>query len=447
MQRQQEEQIFLDMLPDLPDLQCAWALLLNCAVPRCNHFIRSLPPSVARGYADGHDHTIQTCFQALLGLAGELDGPEAARISQLSSLPLGLGGGGLRSATRTCTSAYWASWADALPMLRQRVPAHAWAVLQRLLGNDVFPAACLEEVRQCAQDLRDSGVVLPSWEDIWNGQKPQPPDEDDHEPGQWKHGWQYYASTQIETHFRGSVVLPSMSATARSLLRSQSGCCSGRHLTLSPVSPESTYSNEKFRALLLRRMRLPLQVAASRCNGNSCRACLDALGDHRAACSLAGRLVLRSSPVERMWARVCREGGARVQTNVFLRDLNLRGVEAQDGRRIEVIANGLPLYHGAQIAIDATIVSPVRADGLPIARSDENDGVALRNARAVKFRKYRDLVQGRRCRLLVAGVETGGRWDKEAHRFLVQLARPRRELPPQSSAQLWLMLGSDGGVA
>jgi len=198
-----------------------------------------------------------------------------------------------------------------------------------------------------------------------------------------------------------------------------------------PVSYEFTYSNERFRTLLLRRARQPLDVTSSRCNGPSCGANLDPHGDHRAACSRAGRLVRRAAPVERMWARVCREGGARVQTNAFLRDLNLPGVSAQDGRRIEVIANGLPLFNGAQIAIDATIVSPVRADGQPSGAAEHRDGAALRVARSRKERHYADLTRSRRCRLLVAAVEVGGRWDEGAYHFLVGLARAKARAAPQ----------------
>ena len=50
--------------------------------------------------------------------------------------------------------------------------------------------------------------------------------------------------------------------------------------------------------------------------------------------------------------------------NVFLRDLDLP-LGAMDQRLIEVIAEGLPVFHGAQLAIDATLVSPLRADGAP----------------------------------------------------------------------------------
>ena len=53
-------------------------------------------------------------------------------------------------------------------------------------------------------------------------------------------------------------------------------------------------------------------------------------------------------------ARVCREAGARVAENVLLQDMNLQGISAHDSRQIEVVANGLPLWHGAQLAVDAT---------------------------------------------------------------------------------------------
>ena len=45
-------------------------------------------------------------------------------------------------------------------------------------------------------------------------------------------------------------------------------------------------------------------------------------------------------------ARICREAGARVSAIVFLRDLDLP-IGAVD-----------PVFHGAQLAIDATLVSP-----------------------------------------------------------------------------------------
>ena len=47
-----------------------------------------------------------------------------------------------------------------------------------------------------------------------------------------------------------------------------------------------------------------------------------------------------------MLVRVCREGGARVRHNTFLRDMNV-GVRASDERRNEVLAQDLPCFGGA----------------------------------------------------------------------------------------------------
>ena len=65
--------------------------------------------------------------------------------------------------------------------------------------------------------------------------------------------------------------------------------------------------------LLLRRLRMPLQLAPRRC---SCRGQLDELGDHRAACATSGVLSTRAVPLEHAVARVCREAGARVARHV-----------------------------------------------------------------------------------------------------------------------------------
>ena len=73
-----------------------------------------------------------------------------------------------------------------------------------------------------------------------------------------------------------------------------------------------------------------------------------------------GVLGKRGFPLECAAAhQVCREAGARVTTNAFIRDLDLGEFNRLDGRRIEVIADGLVLWQGAQLAIDTTLVSPL----------------------------------------------------------------------------------------
>ena len=70
-----------------------------------------------------------------------------------------------------------------------------------------------------------------------------------------------------------------------------------------------------------------------------------------------GVLGTRGFPLECTAAQVCREAGGRVATNVLIRDLDLGEFNAFDNRRVEVIADGLTLWQGAQLAIDTTLVS------------------------------------------------------------------------------------------
>ena len=66
-----------------------------------------------------------------------------------------------------------------------------------------------------------------------------------------------------------------------------------------------------------------------------------------------------------------------------------------DERRIEVLVDGLPLFHGAQV--DTTLVSALR----------------------------------RRTRLVVLAAEVGGRWSQETAHFLLQLAKAKVHHEPK----------------
>ena len=133
-----------------------------------------------------------------------------------------------------------------------------------------------------------------------------------------------------------------------------------------------------------------------------------------------------------------------------LREMNLDEPIADD-RRIEVVANGLPFWHGAQLAVDCTLVSPLRRDGTARRHAEVTPGAALRAAQRRKRRYvYPELIRSQRCRLLVFGVEVGGRWSDKAVEFLRKLARARaREAPRQlqSSVAYALLYRWSGLVA
>ena len=120
---------------------------------------------------------------------------------------------------------------------------------------------------------------------------------------------------------------------------------------------------------------------------------------------------------------MCREAGGRVSTNVFLRDMALDTVQA-DGRRLEVVVEGLPLFRGAQLAIDTTLVSPLGGDGQPHRRCvDVDRGSPRRGQLRREERTYPELCERHsRARLVVLAAEVGSRWSDEAADFLKQLA-------------------------
>ena len=215
---------------------------------------------------------------------------------------------------------------------------------------------------------------------------------------------------------------------SQALLHSQAGPFASRAFTTIPYTTEFEYPSHLFRILLLRRFRLHLPLSARFCR---CRRPLNPLGDHRAACAQSGVLRARGGPLERAAARICREGGARVTTNTRLADLNIHTLSRVDDCRIEVIANGLPMWGGSQLAVDTTLVSPLTRSGEPRSRGGTFAGAALKDARRTKERTYPELLRNRRCRLVVLGIEVGGRWSNEASSFIRMLAQARaRSSPP-----------------
>ena len=160
-----------------------------------------------------------------------------------------------------------------------------------------------------------------------------------------------------------------------------------------------------------------------------------------AACPVSGLLRRRARPLERAWARVFREAGARVVENMFLRDTNLPDIAVTDGRRLEVVALGLSVEQGVPLGCDATLVSPLHADGSVWAGADEECGVALRRGEADKRATYPELVGSDRLRLMVLACEVGGRWSSTCVRLVRQLAGAKARSAPAplraSAAQAW----------
>ena len=390
-----------------------------------------MPPSQSAVYCRAHDDGIWENANALLG---DFPGDRELDAQQLSTLPMRMGGLGLRSAERCAPAAYWASWADALPMISRRNPEVASEVVRRL-DNQEPTHGCVAELQDAATLLDRKGFrERPSWSQLQEGKRP--PQNSARDPGEWPHGWQFWASSTLDSSFRKMSMLFGRPASCQTHLRSHSGHNAGMALSHAPTAPEFTIPPHLFRVLLLERLRLPLLLTEASCE--ACHEPLDPLGRHRAACPHTGRLKKRASPVERVMARICREAGARVKFNARLRDMNV-GVASTDDRNIEVLAQDLPCYGGAQLAIDVTLRSALGRNGEAQPHAAKVDGAVLLKARTDKEMRYPELMTGR-CRLVVVAIETGGRWSDEAVAFLWQLGRAKaREVPSYMTHQVALI--------
>ena len=106
-------------------------------------------------------------------------------------------------------------------------------------------------------------------------------------------------------------------------------------------------------------------------------------------------------------------------------------VAASDERAVEVLASGLPVYHGAQLAVDITLRSALSASGLPRFNAAVVDGAVCGRARDDKERKCAELLHGDRCRLVVVALETEGGGARRQWISLLgwQLPGPARQHP------------------
>ena len=194
--RVRDEQAFLDHLPHLPDLQCAWLLLLLCGSTRANHALRNIPPDVAQPYAEARDRAICATLWACLGEEAGNSEPLASPAWAIATLPTALGGLGLQSAARTAPAAYWEAWADSLGYLGSRCPNLARACSDALARWRWAPGhVCGTDCGQFATE-RLPNLGCPT------DNVPAPGSAGEAGPGNWPHGWQFHASRTRTNYFR-----------------------------------------------------------------------------------------------------------------------------------------------------------------------------------------------------------------------------------------------------
>ena len=164
---------------------------------------------------------------------------------------------------------------------------------------------------------------------------------------------------------------------------------------------------------------------------------VDVYGDYRATCMRSGRVQIRASTVEKVWARVFREAGAVVKRSKLVRDMHVGDMRASkhklDQRRVDLVAYGLPIFNGLPIACDATLVSPLTGAGEPVPNACKEYGAAMQVARERKQKQYPEFFNQSvpHATFMVLPCEVGGRWGEECLDIVKLLAKCRVQSVPK----------------
>ena len=300
--RLEEERRVWNAIPSVPDLQCAWQLLLQCAGPRCHHVLRTVPPSQSARYAAGHDEGM---FQTMTALLGALPGSQEqiATAHHHASNEIG------RTGFAFCCT----NWTGCV-----------LGIMGRRFANAPRPSAGCDGGNPGTTERRTRGMPprVASGEHASGKRRFRQQAQLGGAEGGGKatspsHRRPWGMATWLAVlrvfrfrhHFRETVVLARSCASDQAHLRSHSGPGVGAVFHGSPTGPEFQVQPMHFRTLVLERLRLPLLLTEARCE---CGGQNDIFGRHRAACPHSGRLKRACRTHRGTLARVCREAGATV---------------------------------------------------------------------------------------------------------------------------------------
>jgi len=422
--RMRDEQRLLARLPYVRDPQCEWLLLSLCAEPRANHVLRTAAGPPVADYATAHDDALGSAFAAVARFPAERV-PTAAKA--LLNLPRRYGGLGVRSAARSAPAAHFAGWAAALPLWQTRYPAECQRALAALgLARGALPS--IRFAQEAAASLAAEGWDVPAWDELAQGADPTSrgvglafagsgdvPDPVVPEPGEWRHGWQFYAADHLE-RCEANRLFVDLNPTGRAMLLNQCGPHAGDGLAAIPTGPETRPRPGRFVTTLRRRAWLPLGLGDANCPG--CGAQLDPLGFHLTSCMASGRVQSRAAPLERAFMGVCAEARGRCRWKPLVRTLNFgppgAQVVATDQRQLDFVSFGLQAFGGLPLAVDATLVSPISAEGVPHPGCSSAADAVFARAEAQIAVDYDDVARGGRATLLCLASSTGGRWNRSA---------------------------------
>ena len=403
-------------------MQAAWLLLTFCAATRANFWLRTVPREFTQGYAEVHDRSVTSCLEQILHMHNI---PQ--HIWESASMPLTMGGLGVGGASRTCDAAHWGSWADCLEMVTNRHPHIAHAILRGLASRTPGLFECRPRVRGPIERHRSGSSVLGS-------------------------PCGRFCVLRMSTWSQSPV---NQATVGRSLRQCRFRLSTEGRMAHPLTGRRKQWSDHKVaRSLRSRSPRCPRAVSRESlrsrfgfsCCGASVLLCPSVFGPAGVAVSSTslattahlaaqeGRWEEEGSLPKALWPRFAgKEEPGCLSMQCCGTSTLFHCAPTDVAWRF---AEGLTLCGGCQLALDATVVSPLHGDATHRRRADIEDGVALREARKRKERTYPELCEGNgRARFVVIAGEVGGRWSEETKTFLWSLACAKASSVPATDVR------------
>ena len=303
------------------------------------------------------------------------------------------------------------------------------------LQTAVYPAAaprCLLQAEYAGTWCESQGwAQRPTWADVAAGMRPPTPDPTTTELGEWRHGWQYYASNAAEdlelVRLKQVLAWPNNRSNAACTGKARLWSCTGRFaaawMVTAPRSDATTFLNVEMHIAMKRRLGMAISYEGP-----------DAHGYANLTTNVGGRLNARHLAWLVAWRQVMSEAGGQVPDRNVERMLQCTNVPVPPGdtRRLDLVVPGLNVARGLPLVCDVTVLSPLTGTGQARPGTSNIGGRLLEQATIQNNNNYPEVITSGLGALYCLGAEVYGRMCKQAVDLLPELARERcRGLHPR----------------
>ena len=366
----------LGKLPMLEDPHGEFTLLRSCfSLPKLSFALRTVDPTQHLLILERFDMGIRKSLEAILGT------PLAYAQYQQSTLPVSMGGMGLRRATQHSSASYLASLGfSANTILEARKQQVSQPDLDQVVAN----------LNQHTQDTYTADEAMASKQRV--------------------------LSHSVDLHSQASLM--GMANSDRDMARLHAVCQPGSRDWLNVVPSISLglhLSSQEFVLAARYRLQMGCKVfpTAGACPVNSCTKEMDQLGDHALACAASQERLARHDRLRDSLYNIASQAGLGPRKEE--RDL-LSGSARRPGDIY------LPHWSkGLDAALDVTVVTPVQ--GTLTARAAGAPGVAVEQAHRDKLAKSYEECKAVGVEFIPLAVETWGGWHNKGLETIKTLSR------------------------